>query len=79
MRPNFRVNIFNEIESMKDITLAICNNNVFDCVYNMEMKRVNIDIKIPGAYGDDQFLMDIYAGPLIAKWKTFTNEIQYQN
>ena len=52
---------------MKDITLAICNNNVVDCVYKMEMKRINIELKLPGAYGDDQFLMDIYAGALLAK------------
>ena len=44
----------------------------------MEMKCINIKLKIPGAYGDDQFLIDIYAGALLEKCKIFTNEIQYQ-
>ena len=44
----------------------------------MFMKRINIELKIPGAYDDDQLLMDMYAGSLLAKWKTFTNEIQSQ-
>ena len=42
----------------------------------MEMKRINIELKIPGAYDDNQFLMDIYQGALKAKYKTFTTEVQ---
>ena len=78
MRPNVRVNVFNEIGTMKDVTLESCDNNVFECIYNMEMKLINIKINIPGAYEDDKFLMDVYAGDLLEKWKTFTNKIQSQ-
>ena len=42
------------------------------------MKRINIEIKIPGACNDDKFLVDMYAGALLRKCKTFTNEIQSQ-
>ena len=44
----------------------------------MKMKRINIKLKIPGAYDNEKFLMDIYAGALLAKCRTFTNEIQSQ-
>ena len=67
MRPNVRVNIFNKIGTMKDVTLSSCNNNIFEWVSKMEMKRINIEIKIPGDYDDDQFLLDVYAGALLAK------------
>ena len=42
----------------------------------MEMKRINIELKIPGSYDNNQFLMDIYQGALEAKFKTFTTEVQ---
>ena len=44
----------------------------------MEMKRINIEINIPGDYDDDQFLLEVSAGDLLAKCKTLRNEIQYQ-
>ena len=78
MRLNVRVNVVNEIGSMKDATLASCDNTVVEWVFKMEMKRINIELKIPGAYDDDQFLMEIYAGALLEKCRTFTNEIQSQ-
>ena len=43
---------------------------------SMEMKRISIKLKIPGAYDETQFLMDIYQGALEAKFKTFTTEVQ---
>ena len=58
---------------MKDVTLASCDNNVVEWISKMEMKRINIELKIPGAYNDDQFLMDVYAGAILDKCKTFTN------
>ena len=76
MRPNVRVNVFKEIASMKDVTLSTCDNDVVEWLSQMEIKRINIDLKIPGAYSDDQFLMDVFAGALKAKCKTFTTEVQ---
>ena len=76
MRPNVRINAFREIDSMKDVTLASSNNNVVEWISKMEMRRINIELKIPGAYGNNQFLMDIYQGALEAKCKTFTTEVQ---
>ena len=76
MRPNVQVNVFNEIGSMKDVTLEICDDNIVEWISKVEMKSISIDLKIPGAYDDDQLLMDMYAGCILAKWKTFTNEIQ---
>ena len=35
---NGRVNVFNEIGTMKDVTLASCNNNVVEWISKMEMK-----------------------------------------
>ena len=70
MRPNVCVNVFREIASMKYVTLASCNNNVVEWISQMEMKRINIELKIPGAYDNNQFLMDIYQGALEAKCKT---------
>ena len=43
-------------------------------ISKMEMKRINIELKITEAYEDNQFLMDIYQGELKAKCKTFTTE-----
>ena len=76
MHPNVRVNVFREIASMKDVTLESCNNNVVECISQMEMKSINIELKIPGAYDENQFLMDIYQGALETKCKTFTTEVQ---
>ena len=76
MRPNVRVNVFREISSMKDVTLESCNNNVVEWISQMEMKHINIELKIPGDYDNNQFLMDIYQGALKAKFKTFTTEVQ---
>ena len=42
----------------------------------MDMKRINIERKIPGSYDENQFLMDIYQGALKAKCKTFTIDVQ---
>ena len=76
MRPNVRANVFREIASMIYVTLESCNNNVVEWISQMEMKRINIELKIPGAYDDIQFPMDIYQGALEAKCKTFTTEVQ---
>ena len=76
MCPNVCVNVFREISSMKDVTLEICNNNVVEWISQMEMKHINIELKIPGSYDDNQFLMEIYQGALKAKCKTFTTEVQ---
>ena len=76
MHSNVCVNVFREIASMKDFTLASCNNNVVEWISQMKMNRINIELKIPGAYDDNQFLMDIYQGALKAKCKTFTTEVQ---
>ena len=73
MRRNVRVDVLNEIGTMKDVTLASFNNNVIEWISRMEMKRINIELKIPGAYEDDQFLVDVYAGSLLETCKTFTN------
>ena len=67
MRPNVRVNVFIGIASMKYFTLASCNNNVVEWISQMEMKRIKIELKISGAYDDNQFLMDIYQGALKSK------------
>ena len=37
MRPNVRVNIFNEFGTMKDVTLTSCDNNVVEWIFKMEM------------------------------------------
>ena len=58
---------------MKDINLASCNNSFVQWISKIEMKRINIKFKILGAYNDDQFLMDFYAGAILDKCKTFTN------
>ena len=76
MRPNVRVNVFCEIASMKDVTLESCNNNVVEWISQMDMKRINIELRIPGSYNDNQFLMKIYQGALKAKCKNFTTEVQ---
>ena len=55
-----------------------CNNNVVECIFKIEMRCINIKLKITGAYDDDEFLMEIYTGALLEKCKTFTNEIQSQ-
>ena len=63
---------------MTDDTLESWDNNVVEWISKMEMKWINIKLKIPGAYDYDQFLVYIYAGALLAKCKTFTNKIQSQ-
>ena len=78
IRLNVRVNVFNKIGTMTDVTLASYDDNVVEWITKMEMNQININLRIPGAYENDQFLTDIYSGALLEKCKTFTNEIQYQ-
>ena len=59
MLPNVCIYVFREIASMKDVTFASCNNNVVEWIYQMDMKCINIELKIPGAYDDNQFLSEI--------------------
>ena len=40
------------------------------------MKRINIELKIPEAFEDNQFLRDVYQVALKAKCKTFIAELQ---
>ena len=63
---------------MNNVTLESCDNNIVEWISKVEMRRINIEIKIPGAYKNDQFLMDVNAGAILEKCKTFTNEIQSQ-
>ena len=63
---------------MKYVTLASFNNNAGEWIYRMEMELINIELKIPGDYEYDQFLVEVYEGALLAKCKTFKNEIQSQ-
>ena len=58
--------------------LEICNNNIVEWISKMEMKRINTKLKIPGDYDNDQLFIEIYAGAILEKCKTLTNEIQYQ-
>ena len=76
MRPNVCVNVFREIAFMKDVNFESCNNNVVDWISKMEMKRINIELNIPGAYDDNQFLTEICHGAIEAKCKTFTTQVQ---
>ena len=76
MRPNVCVNVFREISSMKYVTLASCNKNMVEWISKMDMKRIDIELKILGAYDDNQFPMEIYQGALEAKCKTFITEVQ---
>ena len=69
MLPNVRFNVFNEIGTMKDVTLAGRNNKVVEWIYKMEMKRTNINIKITGPYNNTQLLMEVYADALLEKCK----------
>ena len=63
---------------MKYVTLESFNNNAGEWIYRMEMELINIELKIPGDYEYDQFLVEVYEGALLAKCKTFTNELQSQ-
>ena len=76
MCPNVCDNVFREIAAIKAVKLADNNNNVVEWLTSMEMKRISIELKIPGAYDEMQFLMDVYQGALEAKCKTFTTEVQ---
>ena len=60
------------------LPLERCNNNVVQWISKTEIKCINIELRIPGSYDDDQFLIDVYAGALLEKCKTFTNKIQSQ-
>ena len=54
---------------MKHVTLANCNNKTVEWISKVEMRRINIEIKIPGAYKNDQFLMDVNAGAILENAK----------
>ena len=60
MWPNDRINVFNEIMKTKQLKLSQHNNNVTSWLTVMEEKRINIELKVPGAYHDDQYILDIF-------------------
>ena len=76
MRPNVKINVFNEISKIKRLDLSAHGGNITAWSSAMEAKRATIELKIPGAYDDDQFMMDILQGALQAKCKTFVSQVQ---
>ena len=76
MRPNVKINVFNEIMKIKQLKLDQFGNNVTTWLTKMEEKRINIELKVPGSYHDDQYIMDIFQGALEAKCKAFCAEVQ---
>ena len=76
MRPNVRINVFNEILKIKQLKLDQYGNNVTTWLTKMEEKYINIELKVPGSYNDDQYILDIFQGALEAKCKAFCTEVQ---
>ena len=76
MRPDVRINVFNELARIKTIALAQHSNSIVEWTTAMEQSRISIALKCPGAYPDDQYIMDLFKGALEAKCKTFVSKVQ---
>ena len=63
--------VFNDIMKIKQLKLSQHNNNVTTWLTAMEEKHINIELKVPGAYHNDQYILDIFQGSLEAKCKAF--------
>ena len=75
VRPSVRLNVFNEIQRIKKILPKDHGYDIAKWCISMEKARTLIELKLPRAYHDDQFIMDIFDGALTAKVKTFVTEV----
>jgi len=62
IRPNVRINVFNEISKLKELKPKQFNFNIVQWLSELKAKRLSIELKIPGAYHNNQFIMDIFVG-----------------
>jgi hypothetical protein len=60
LRPNIRINIFNELKAIKDLHPKDFGYNVSDWLSSMESKRLSIALKSSTMYPDDIFINDIF-------------------
>ena len=75
MNPNIRINVFNEIKKIKDLKPGDFNNDVSKWLTAMDATRIAINQKIPNAYNQIQFTMDIFDGAAKTPCDAFTKEI----
>ena len=75
MHPNVRIDVLNKIGKIKKLQPNQFKDNILGWITAMKEKRINIELKLPGAHHAAQFILDIFQGALEAKCKTFVSEI----
>ena len=76
MCPNVKVNVFVEVEKLKEIKRANFNYNIVQLHSAMELKQAGIKLRSPGLCHTDQFILDISNGPPECKCKAFLSQLQ---
>ena len=76
VRSSIKVNGFVKIKKLKKIKPANLNFNIVQWHLAMELKRAEIELRSPGSYYADHFVLDIFNGALECKCKTFLSQLQ---
>ena len=56
IKPHYKVDMFQEIKDLKEVTLKQFNNNLVDYFDKIQEGKISIDEKDPQAYSDDAFV-----------------------
>ena len=75
VKPHFKVDMFNELKRVKEITLKQHKNNLVSFFDEVSTKKVLIDQKDPSAYKDEAFVRDLLDQLKSAPIETF--RLQY--
>ena len=75
LRPDVRVNAINEIKKIQGIKPNNFGNNVSLWLLELDRRRNIVEVKAPGCYPINQYLMDIFKGALEVPSKTFNAQV----
>jgi len=76
LRSNAKINIFNELAKVKKIKPADYQFDITEWESNMEAGRNLVELKCPGAYHEDQYILDLFHGASTTPCKTYSSQIE---
>ena len=75
LRPNIRINIFNELKRIREIDPQAYGYDIAKWISAMATARLNITSKSPHMYPDEMYLSDLFTGAEKVPCKAFASEV----
>ena len=76
LRPNAKINTFNELAKVKAIKPYDYQFDITEWESNMEAGRNLVELKCPGAYHEDQYILDLFKGASTTPCKTYSSQVE---